>query len=256
MNKFQHELQSFQDLWKGGYFVGDPLDPMGPSDYGELGYLSMLHAVYLFCIKPYVNENTRVIEIGPGRGAWTKTFLKAKEIHCLDALSAEHNGFWEYLGYPENVKYFQVSNFSCKELQNDYYDFLFSFGCFCHISFEGITEYMKNLFPKLRLGASCFIMIADYDQYNKIIDNLPKYSVERVFQIKRYIFNMLLMKLMHSYKRFRRVNKDEGDLVKPGRWYHAGVDRTCQMLENLGYEIISKDIGVCFRDPIVHFRKG
>lgn len=40
-----------------------------------------------------------------------------------------------------------------------------------------------------------------------------------------------------------------------GRWYHAGADRTADMLAEVGYTVISKDIGFALRDPILHFRK-
>jgi len=46
------EIGLFKDLWHGGYFEGDPLDPMAHSGYGSLGYMSCLHATYLRCIRP------------------------------------------------------------------------------------------------------------------------------------------------------------------------------------------------------------
>ena len=35
------------------------------------------------------------------------------------------------------MRYVEVSDFSCRELPDDHFDFLFSFGVFCHISWEG-----------------------------------------------------------------------------------------------------------------------
>lgn len=67
---------SFKALWRGGYYEGDPLDPVGPSSYGQFGYVSGLYLTYLVCIKPYVGPNTTVLEIGPGRGAWTRCFVR------------------------------------------------------------------------------------------------------------------------------------------------------------------------------------
>ncbi len=106
------ELNSFNDLWKGGYFVGDPLEPMGPNEYGTLGFISITHATYLKCIAPFVNKDTSVLEIGPGRGAFTRCFIKhnAKHVYCVDALSAEHNKFWEYVGLHQEVEYHQVED--------------------------------------------------------------------------------------------------------------------------------------------------
>lgn len=67
-------------LWEGGYYEGDPLDPVGRSSYGAGGYISVLHAVYLTCVRPYVNADTLALELGPGRGAWTRALLPAREV--------------------------------------------------------------------------------------------------------------------------------------------------------------------------------
>jgi len=258
-DQLQKELESFQTLWEGGYFLGEPLDPMGYSDYRLLGYLSVLYATYLACIRPYVTKRSVVLEIGPGRGAWTKTFLHAKEVWCLDALPAEHNRFWDHLGHPANVQYFQVKDFSCRVLPENNFDYLFSFGCFCHISFEGISEYMKNLYPKLKSGAHGFVMVADYSKYNAALERMETF--ERAFPPnKRYLAARWTWKLLWKIARrsaFYRERKDlnEGNAVSPGRWYHAGIERTCSMLEQLGYRIVDQDVGTVHRDPIIHFLK-
>ena len=76
------EINSFNNVWKGGYFEGEVLDPVSHSSYGPLGYLSVLYVLYLVSIKPYVTKKTTVLEIGPGRGAFTKAILRhdAREI--------------------------------------------------------------------------------------------------------------------------------------------------------------------------------
>ena len=253
-SKLSRELQSFQGLWKGGYYEGDPLDPVGRSEYFELGYMSVLHVTYLMCIKPYINQNTAACEIGPGRGAWTRCLLPAKEVWCLDALSAEYNRFWEYVGPAPHVQYFQVDDFRCAMLPNNGIDYLFSFGCLCHVSFAGITEYMKNLFPKLRAGAHCFIMVADYDKLNAALKNKEHLSIfrglpEPLQPVARY-YRRLRPKLA-----LRLKTPDLNDDPAPGRWYHAGVERTCKMLEGLSYRIIEPDMEINHRDPVIHFAK-
>ena len=156
------ELDSFRGLWPGGFFVGDPLDPMF-SPHGVFGDMEAYDVIYLSCIRPYVSADTVVAELGPGRGAWTKTFRDAKEVWCLDALSAEHNGFWEYVGESPTIHYFQVDDFSCSMLPDDGIDYLFSYDTLCHVSFEGVRAYAEALHPKLRQGAHGFLMVADFD---------------------------------------------------------------------------------------------
>ena len=47
----------------------------------------------------------------------------------------------------------------------------------------------------------------------------------------------------------------ETDEPIPGRWYHAGVERTCELLRECGFRIVERDVGTCLRDPIIHFMR-
>ena len=261
-NLLSDELRSFQDIWKSGYYEGNPLDPLSSSTYQQIGYISVLHATYLKCIEPYIASDTVALEIGPGRGAWTKTMLQAKEVWAIDARSDKDNCFSEYLHNPENVKYIKINDFECKELPNDKFTYMFSFGCLCHVSFEGITEYAVNLYPKLIHGSNCFWMIADYDKYNnamRSIDNLSIWTAvsprSRKLALLKYMFG-----LFSKIERRRSLNQqcklpDKDNLPSPGRWFHSGTERTCSMLTEAGYQIVSPDVGTILRDPIIHFRK-
>ena len=251
------ELKSFGDLWEGGYLEGDPLNPIGKSTYGQLGFMSVLHATYLTCIKPYVNNQTVSLEIGPGRGAWTKTLLPSKEVYALDALSEEHNGFFRYLGYPNNVKYFHMKDFKCKMLPEDYFNYMFSFGALCHVSFEGITEYAKNIYPKLKRGSHCFWMVADYDKYDNVVLNFNKHNpwISLIPKGYKYLPLNWFFKLLIKGKEPRLIKDGEHSKPMPGGWHNAGIRKTCSMLEDVGYQIIDSDVGTCIRDPVIHFIK-
>lgn len=285
--RLSNELRIFEKVWQGGYFEGDPLDPMAPSGYAEFGYISILYVVYLYCIKPYISDSTMALEIGPGRGAWTKTMLNAKEVWCLDAKSRENNEIDNYLGHPKNLIYHQVNDFLCSELPDDHFDYLFSFGALCHVSWDGIERYMHNLYPKLRHGANAFIMIADYDKANKLRDDPWRFDVvSRVFSEKRmrllkaldrkigqtlmgkrsFILESLGQARWNQIERtlgirlvgrtrWALMDKDENSEPRPGRWFHAGTERTVSLLQEIGYVIVSRDVGLVARDPIIHFKK-
>jgi hypothetical protein len=254
------ELRPFQSIWHGGYCEGDPLDPLAASRYGDLGYISVLHAMYQACIRPFVGHETAVVEIGPGRGAWTKTMLHAREIWCLDALSAEHNGFWKHIGqeHESRVKYVQVNGFSCSELPDSHFDFLFSFGVFCHITWEGQQQYFRNLFPKLKRGGVGMVMVADFDKYNAALRN------SRNLRARRVPGNPILSSILDAIRYTKRsllesrepmlLDRDDRS-VAPGKWYHAGIEQTCRLLESIGWQVINSDVGMNHRDPIIHFTK-
>jgi hypothetical protein len=262
MSGSREQTKSFAGLWRGGYYSGDPLDPVGVSDYRDLGYISVHHATYQVCIRPYVDPDTVVLEIGPGRGSWTKTMLDAKEIWCLDALSAEYNQFWDYVGGEQraSVKYLQVDDFSCADLPEDHFDFLFSFGTFCHIPWEGQCEYYRNLYPKMRRGAHAMVMIPDFDKYNNAIRNFRHLRAKR---IDGNVFYSSLRDVLTYTRRYLKGGTcspfpllDKHDQTPaPGRWYHAGVQETCEFLKSVGWDVVNADVGLNHRDPIVHFRK-
>ncbi len=254
--EIQTNVEIFK-AWQNGYFEGDPLKPLSHSTYGQFGFMSVLHATYLRCIKPYIRSNTIALEIGPGRGGWTKCMLDAQEIWVLDAMSAEFNKFYEYVGRREGVHYIEVEDFSCKGLPIEHFDYMFSFGCLCHISFDGISEYAKNLYDKLKPGAQCFWMIADFDKYNEVMKNYMRYSI-----VERHMPNPTNhAQLYRDLRKFYGENKpklrapNDGHSPAPGTWYHAGVSRTCEMLRQAGYEIVDEDVGTCLRDPIICFEK-
>lgn len=253
--KLHDELESFRDQFKGGYFEGDPLNPLATSGYRHLGYISTLHATFLRCIKPYLNGETVTLEIGPGRGAWTKALLPSKAVYALDALSAEHNQFHDYVGHPPNVKYFHVQDFECGMLPDDHFDYMFSYGCLCHVSFDGIQAYAANLYPKLKSAANCFWMVADYEKYDRTVQSLDEFSIYSALMSRLPRYSPLrgfLWFLMKSEKIHLVANNDKD---VPGRWHNAGTDRTCSMLEQTGYRIVDRDVGTCTRDPVIHFVK-
>ncbi|GGT30204.1 hypothetical protein GCM10010271_37810 [Streptomyces kurssanovii] len=261
--KLATELESFRSIWKGGFFRADPLEPL-ESLYGLWGYTSMQHAIYLACIKPYINSKTSAVEIGPGRGAWTRAMVGAGSVTCLDALSAEHNDFWQYVGRRENIRYFKVEDFSCGMLADDSVDYLFSFDALCHVSFDGISAYLTSLFPKFRPGAHGFIMVADYVKYNSFVENQSRFDVTRTLlakssgQLKQRLVEAYMLPLQ-ARARYRATwclqDLSEDDVARPGRWYNAGGARTCELLEKLGYEVLDPDMELDYRSPMIHFRK-
>lgn len=254
-------FSSFQNIWKGGYFEGDPLDPVGRSKYHRIGYISVLNAVYLFCIKPYVKSTDVVLEIGPGRGAWTQAMLHAKRVWCIDAKSREDNGIDDYLGNPSNIVYHQVGDFLCSELPDNTFSYMFSFGCLCHVPWEGVEAYAVNLFPKLKSGANAFWMISDYDKRNRVSIRFSDYDICRrtlplkIFKGLDWLNRKFNMRLLGPGPDPLLDINEKQDRHDTGRWYNIGRDRTVSMLENIGYRIVSPDLELVPRDVIIHFMK-
>ena len=119
---------------------------------------------------------------------------------------------------------------------------------------------MKNLYPKLKTGAHGFVMVADYEKYNRALDNRVNLSITyALLHRRRYTpvrwAAQWLWKIAGERLSRKRLNTNEDGEPRPGRWYHASIARTCKMLRELGYEITDPDVGVNHRDPVIHFTK-
>ena len=193
------------------------------------------------CIKSYAG-NKSALEIGPGRGFWTNEILrhKPKQITCIDALSSEHNCFWEYVGVQNQnrVRYHQVKNFDCAEIEDNSIDYLFSYDVFCHISFYGINAYMTALKSKIRSGSDCFVMIADRERYQK------SSAWERPMAREKIMRSMSL--------------PDERISTDPSRFHFIGIERFALILGKNGFSIVNNDVTADLfnvTSPVVHFRR-
>jgi hypothetical protein len=233
--KLQAEISTFQNLWKGGTTLArQGWDACVKTRAGSVD----LNTITERCITPYINKDTMVLEIGCNGGGWTHKFLNAKEIHGSDLLSAEHTGFWENMPPQPNIFYHRVSDFLCEEFRDNSIDYVFSYDVFCHISYTGTCAYLKNLYPKLRSGTNCFIMIADPEKYQDLGGRA---------------------KLTHGagFSNFEEFVADYDGAPTPGRWYFYGTERFCSAAIEAGYEIIDKDIAreADKRSPIIHLKK-
>lgn len=249
-------VSDFESEWPGGYFEGDPAQPFSSSNYLSLGYVSVLYATYLVCLKPHVGPETTVLEIGPGRGAWTKAILDLgpKKIWALDAASAEHSGFTAYVGASDRVEHRQVSDESLREVPDDSVDLFFSFGVFCHLPEEIVGNYLTSLYAKMTAGSNGYFLVADFAQFEAA--NASPDALDHLFALKRYTPHRAthtLMKRMFPSKMRDPLRSDPE--ASASHWYDIGKDAAAGMAEAAGFDVVSRDVQTSPRDPILHIRK-
>jgi hypothetical protein len=111
-------------------------------------------------------------------------------------------------------------------------------------------------------GANGFLMIGDFDKYSALSRDIERYSISKVLRGRRK-FALALAGyrvgkfLWPSEFGFEPVDKRQAQNLTKGTvasWYHFGLDEACQYIEEVGFRIVDKDVGVSPRDPVIHFR--
>lgn len=101
--------------------------------------------VFFKAILPYIQPNSAILELGPGKGSWSRAILKyihQGELHTVD--------FQDVTGWLNPQKYngrlicHQVKDNSFSSLKDNYFDFFVSFGVLCHNNAEQIREILQN----------------------------------------------------------------------------------------------------------------
>ncbi len=242
---------------------------MASSTYAIYGDNSIFYTIYSACIRPYITAETVVLEIGPGRGAWSKAFVhrNCRKLYAVDVVTPEHSGFWKHVGEDPRVEYIVANDLTLPGVPDQLIDFFFSFGVFCHLKPEMCEEYLGAMFRKMRPGSRGFLMIADFDKYERCRAEAGRLSIGRFLtEQTRKVWFPAKLGYSFAWRYFRGkmdlepVSKErEHNLWSPTAnfgWYHWGVERACKAMLQAGFEIVERDVEVCHRDPVIHFRKA
>tara|TARA_X000000368_G_scaffold409605_1_gene391804 strand:- start:708 stop:1427 length:720 start_codon:yes stop_codon:yes gene_type:complete len=238
MNKLNEEIESFKNIWHGGFRSG----------YDEKRGQKRL--------EDYLEKNLEgasLLEIGCGGGQWSKYIYDLnvfKKIYCVDVLSAEHNNFWEYVGEESKnlIEYFQVNSFDLLEIPDNSIDYLFSYDVFCHISYSGISNYLESLSSKCKKNAKLLIMYADPKKYLKS-EPENRYHLIRYLPKKKFIYRISNNALIND------AILDCDGAPSEGRWYWVGKEKFLDLADLNGFEIIKEDINTDNTNPITLLKK-
>ena len=231
-SKLVDEINSFQNIWYGGFRTGYN-DKRNQKD-----------------IENYLQNNITgkcFLEIGCGGGQWSKyiyNLQKFDKLYCIDVLSEEHNKFWDYVGNEkkDKIKYFQVNDFLLDCIPDNSLDYVFSYDVFCHISYSGQNEYIKNLYKKCKPLCKLLIMYADV---NKYFISEP----ENIYIQQNH-------KKCYDNDKLKQLLKDDCDcLPEPGIWYWIGIDKFINLCEKHNFVILNKDLNIDKTNPITLFTK-
>jgi len=175
-----------------------------------------------------VSTSNNVLELGPGRGSWSKVILNSLgQDGTLSTLDFQDVSKWlDNETYGKKLINYQIDSNNYEFLSDNHFDFFWSFGVLCHNNIDVIYQIFHNIYPKLKQGALLIHQYSDWDKLNNYGWDKggipPEFKNQRDDQIWWPRNNKITMKTL---------------------------------LESNGYEIIDIDCSLVERDSIFISRK-
>jgi phospholipid N-methyltransferase len=178
-------------------------------------------------LAPYLKSDVRVLELGPGRGSWSRAILSLVtkgELHTVDYVDVSK--WLEPSKYGGRLVCHQVVDNSFSELSNmPPFDVFWSFGVLCHNNLENIETILVNARSKMKPGA---VAIHQYGDWKK----LDKYGWKKG-------------RVPIAFK-----DKPDADIW----WPRNDKERMSRAAIKAGWEIETPDIGLLARDSMIVLR--
>jgi len=147
--------------WDSGEITSKEPDALRAYEESKIG--GSLYEVFQKAIQPFVVPNSRVLELGPGRGSWTRAILSLVpngEVHTIDI--HDFTRFMDPSSWPGRLHCHQITENDYRFLPDSYFDFFFSYGVFCHFTRNERHEILEQALPKVRPGGYSVHMYADW----------------------------------------------------------------------------------------------
>ena len=172
----------------------------------------------------YVKPDSKVMELGPGQGAWSRAILNyipEGELHTLDFQDVCK---WlrpnDYKGRL-NCHRVEDNSFAC--VPDDYFDVFWSFGVLCHQNQEHLREILSNAISKVRIGGVAIHQYADWTKLDRC-----------------------------RWRKRHGVPKGFRDLPDDEIWWpRNNQESMTEICENAGWHVVTADLDFFKRDSVI-----
>jgi SAM-dependent methyltransferase len=203
--------EQFQNFWgEDGY-------------YEEFSWGIGIDRVCEAALYPFLSKSKKVMEIGSGGGTFTDRIVN-NVLHttAIDVIRMPKR-FREY----RDFTYVELANedYSCTGVEDDTFDFVFTYNVFCHLSNSSLKEYLKSVHRVLKRGGDFVFMLSCYE-------NLVRYGLEKgegTYQL--------------------------GDFLPIGHFYQS-KETLPLIMEITQWDVMSENLTPEHRDILVHLRKN
>lgn len=124
--------------------------------------------VFKEAVLPYLRPDSRVLELGPGKGSWSRAILKfvpQGELHTIDFQDV--SDWLNPESFSGRLTCHQVHDNTFAELPDDYFDFFWSFGVLCHNEGHSILNILQHARRTLKHGARCVHQYGDWEKLDR-----------------------------------------------------------------------------------------
>lgn len=210
-----------------GYDSGDVLSlfPNAVRRKEEKAIGGSYRKVFRKGLLPFLRNDSKILEIGPGRGSWSRAILKhipQGELHTVDFQNVEewlqperYNGRLRCHKIEDNSDYDRI-------FQNDYFDICWSFGVLCHNNLDKIESILSYTLTKVKKDGHAIHQHSDWDK-------LERYGWERG----------------GVPTDFR--NKPDDEIW----WPRNNQVEMSEAAKRAGWKVVTPDLGLLERDSII-----
>jgi hypothetical protein len=122
----------------------------------------------LFCegCLPFIGHTSKVLELGPGKGSWTRAILPYIPDGVLHTVDFQDVTPWlKPEQHQGRLVCHQVKDSSFSMLTDRYFDFFWSVGVLCHNNLTDIGTILRNALPKMKPSA---LSVHQYGAWEKL----------------------------------------------------------------------------------------
>lgn len=175
-------------------------------------------------VQPRIRPDDKVLELGPGRGSWSRALLGCLPHGELHVCDFQDVSLWlKPQQYSGRLVCHQVSDNSFDAVDDGYFDLFFSVGVLCHNNVEHLRQIMANSRRKVKPGG---IAIQHYADWHKL-DGLgwaSQYNIPSQF-------------------------KDQSD--DQVWWPRNDTETMANLCTAAGWTVVRRDLGCFSRDSVI-----
>lgn len=184
-------------------------------------------AVFEQAVRPHLKPDSVVLELGPGKGSWSRAILACipdGRLHTADYVDASS---WLKPGkYGGRLICHRVDDNSFRAFDDESFDFLFSFGVLCHNPAAHILEILTNALPKMKPGGTAVHQHGDWKKLDDFGWRLGEVPEE-----------------------FRELPDEEI------WWPRNDGEQMADLARQAGWTVVSQDLGLLKRDGLISLRR-